>query len=586
MSSRLRWLAFLLTLVERSSSNSVRLVFDLHPTRRKNKVASAGDTVSVAESRRLASKLRGHRPPQSHECALKNYGDIQYHMLVEIGNPCKQSEERQIFRVVPDTGSSDLWIPASNCTHCSGRRFYETRSCSSKPLGQRVNFKYGDGTTASGIALEDTIRIGDLKVGHQFLIQVDDMDATSLSGSDGILGLAHRYDDGKPETEGRTFMSSLFKAHPHIPHHFSFHLTGMSETPSKMVFGDPDVENHAKEPFTYGKSYYMRHTDLWLTSVYSIGFSKTGVEKVFPTAEVLGAPALVDSGSSLIVLMPDIWDALIQELSNHMSDCRISDTDGSVAMCNCPEDFSALPALVINIIDKDDLEHPLCMSADEYIIKSINPITGNSTCVPSIQRGNRKQPVPLIFGMTFMRAFYTTFDLVNHRIGFARSSLSSLPAHADCTVHNKNEREFWMATTAFVALVLCFTIYLCCCGDIGACCGWPSCEASSPCYGYKNLDKEAALELQTAAASKTNGEVKNGANGGLNAVPLSDGPDSNGKAAAEKVDLGKDVRREAALNGAIDARPSPEPKPSASNPVAEKEKASGKGQVPDTARTA
>lgn len=414
----------------------------------------------------------------------------------------------------------------------------------------RVNFKYGDGTTASGIALRDTIRVGDLKVRDQFLIQVDEMDATSLEQSDGILGLAHHYDDGKPETEGHTFMSTLFKEHPDMPHQFSFHLTGMSENPSKMVFGEPDLKNHAKEPFAYGKAYYMSHTDLWLTSVYSIGFSKTGVERVFPTAEVLGAPALVDSGSSLIVLMPSIWDSLIQELGNHLLNCRISDTDGSVAMCNCPEDFNALPALVINIIDEDNLEHPLCMAADEYIIKSVDPVTGNSTCVPSIQRGNRKQPVPLIFGMTFMRAFYTTFDMKNNRIGFARSSLSSLPAHADCTVHNKSERQFWLAATGFVVLTLLFTIYLVCCGDIGACCGWPSCEASSPCYG--KLDEPTSeLQLQPTASKS-----KNGANGELSPVPPAVGP---------QVDYptqgltGADDRRNGlmSLNGAIDARPAP-----------------------------
>lgn len=495
MGSCLRWVALLLTIASSSTPESARLVFDLHSRPKPGKVATGG--VGVQEYRRLALKgLRGHHATdETHACTLQNYGDIQYHMLVEIGDPCKASEERQIFRVVPDTGSSDLWVPAFNCSHCSGRRFDQKRSCSARPLGARVDFRYGDGTRATGVALEDTVRIGDLKVEHQFLIQIDDMDATSLQESDGILGLAHHYDDDhKGPAEGHTFMSTLFKQHPHMEHRFSFLLTGMSQSPSKIIFGDPDVRTYAKEDFAYGKAYYMSTTDLWLTSVYSIGFSKTGIERVFPNAEVLGAPALVDSGSSLIVLMPDIWDSLIQELSNHLVNCRIYDTDGSVATCNCPEDFQSVPSLVINIIDSDDLEHPLCMAADEYIIRSVDPVTGNSTCVPSIQRGNSRQPVPLIFGMTFMRTFYTTFDLKNHKIGFARSSLSSLPGNMDCSVHNKQEGQFWLMTVAFVTAVLTFVTYLCCCGDVGGCCGWPSCEASKPCYNYKNL--EASIELQ------------------------------------------------------------------------------------------
>jgi hypothetical protein len=316
------------------------------------------------------------------------------------------------------------------------------------------------------------------------------MDAVSLDESDGILGLAHHYDDGPHAKEGHTFMATLFQEHPHMKRQFSLFLTGMDDRPSKIVFGDPHIEQHAKESFTYGKAYYMAHTDLWLTSVYSIGFSRTGIERVFPTSQILGAPALVDSGSSLIVLKPDIWDGLIQELSHHLLHCRIEDTDGSVAMCNCPKEFHKIPSLVINLIDQDDLERPLCMSAEEYILKSVDPVTGNSMCVPAIQRGNSRQPVPLIFGMTFMRAFYTTFDLENRRIGFARNALSALPAHADCTVHNKNERQFWLLTIAFVSVAISFAVYLCCCGDIGGCCGWPSCEATKPCYGYSNLEKD------------------------------------------------------------------------------------------------
>lgn len=182
-------------------------------------------------------------------------------------------------------------------------------------------------------------------------------------------------------------------------------------------------------------------------------------------------------------------------------------------MCNCPEEFDKIPSLVINLIDEDNLERPLCMSAEEYILKSVDPVTGNSTCVPAIQRGNRKQPVPLIFGMTFMRAFYTNFDLENHRIGFARSSLSVLPAHADCTVHNKKERQFWLVTMAFAGVAVGFAIYLCCCGDIGACCGVPSCEATKPCYGYSNLEDNAdqkgenGTELQPTVSS-SNGQAK------------------------------------------------------------------------------
>eukprot|EP00415_Alexandrium_ostenfeldii_P001053 UN1053 len=94
------------------------------------------------------------------------------------------------------------------------------------------------------------------------------------------------------------------------------------------------------------------------------------------------------------------------------------------------------------------------MSPDEYILESMDPLNGRPTCVPALQRGSASQPVPLIFGMTFMRSFYTNFDIKNHRIGFARSDMSPLPALAKCSVDSQPllRRAIWVVSV-FVALI-------------------------------------------------------------------------------------------------------------------------------------
>jgi len=212
---------------------------------------------------------------------------------------------------------------------------------------------------------------------------------------------------------------------------------------------------------------------------------------------------LVDSGTSLIVLSSDIWDDLMQELQKHLDSCRITETDGSLMMCQCPKDFNRIPALVINLINEDEKEVPLCMAPEEYILRTIDPASGKPNCVPSVQRGDPKQPVPLIFGMTFMRAFYTNFDTERHRIGFARSILSPMPANALCTVHNQLEKIVWISTTAFVALGAAFAIYTCCCGDINACCGWPSTQVTKPCCThYTMTPKDDIAQISTASRNE------------------------------------------------------------------------------------
>merc|ERR1711972_106462 len=330
-------------------------------------------------------------------------------------------------------------------------------------IGDRITFRYGDGTIAVGGSFLDWVQIGDLVVKNQFLIQVDRMESDTHMKSDGILGLAHHYVSDRG-SRGRTFMSTLFKEHPNLPQQFSFYLTGNTERPSRLVFGDPDLAVHSKESeFRYGKGYYMSHTDPWLTSVLSIGWSGTGVEMAFPDRGTLGSPALIDSGSSLIVLAPDIYEHLLGELKWRFTNCREL-TEQQIITCDCPpaNDLSRIPSLVINIIDARDQQFSLCMSPDEYILESMDPLNGRSTCVPALQKGSDTQPVPLIFGMTFMRSFYTNFDMDKNRIGFARSNLSPLGAGAKCTVDAQPmlRRAIWMLSVLTALHSVIFALYV------------------------------------------------------------------------------------------------------------------------------
>mmetsp|Transcript_14414 Transcript_14414/g.41268 ORF Transcript_14414/g.41268 Transcript_14414/m.41268 type:complete len:487 (-) Transcript_14414:79-1539(-) len=453
-------------------------------------------------ARRVVFDLKRSAPPslryggrrlgsRSHPCSLGNYDNVQYHLEIEVGSACGAGPTQR-FQVVPDTGSSDLWVPASNCTRCKDRtrKFHVEASCTARQLGDRITFRYGDGTVAVGGSFLDSVHIGDLSVKDQFLIQVDKMESDTHMKSDGILGLAHHYVSDKG-SRGKTFMATLFEEHTHLPREFSFYLTGKAERPSSLVFGGADLASHAKESeFRYGKGYYMSHTDLWLTSVWSIGWSGTGVEVAFPERGTLGSPALIDSGSSLIVLAPSIYDHLLGELKWRFTNCRELQ-EQQILTCDCPpaNDLSRIPTLVINVIDDEDRQFSLCMSPDEYILESMDSTSGRSACVPALQRGSDSQPVPLIFGMTFMRSFYTNFDVGNHRIGFARSTNSPLGPGAKCSVNAQPllQRAIWSVS---VLVALCSSIFACYVlfapRGCGACCG--CCLGSTELRTLKEID--------------------------------------------------------------------------------------------------
>lgn len=163
------------------------------------------------------------------------------------------------------------------------------------------------------------------------------------------------------------------------------------------------------------------------------------------------------------MIEPGVYDRLISELRWRFTNCH-SLPEQQILSCDCPpaNDLSRIPQLVINIIDEHDKQFSLCMSPDEFILESVDPITGRTSCVPSIQRGSASQPVPLIFGMTFMRAFYTTFDFKHGRIGFARSNLSPLPGLAQCSADAQPllRRSIWVLSLLVAVASVCFACYV------------------------------------------------------------------------------------------------------------------------------
>ena len=67
-----------------------------------------------------------------------------------------------------DTGSGDLFLPASNCdSTCSGHTLYDPSSSStSKDVGRTFDLKYGGSTlSASGKQYTDTVAVAGFKVG-------------------------------------------------------------------------------------------------------------------------------------------------------------------------------------------------------------------------------------------------------------------------------------------------------------------------------------------------------------------------------------------------------------------------------------
>lgn len=126
----------------------------------------------------------------SQKINIKDFMDAQYFIEVEVGTPAQK------FTVVPDTGSSNLWMYSKSCWSipCWTHTLYDSKKSSTYVKdGKAFDITYGSGGV-KGFVSRDTASIGDG-------ITVDKMgfgEVTSASGisfiasqMSGILGLAY-----------------------------------------------------------------------------------------------------------------------------------------------------------------------------------------------------------------------------------------------------------------------------------------------------------------------------------------------------------------------------------------------------------
>ena len=83
--------------------------------------------------------------------------NTQYFVTVDIGTPAQK------FVVVPDTGSSNLWVYDGSCTTlvCTKHdRYYSDKSSTNVADGEKFDISYGSGSV-SGVVTEDVVALGD-----------------------------------------------------------------------------------------------------------------------------------------------------------------------------------------------------------------------------------------------------------------------------------------------------------------------------------------------------------------------------------------------------------------------------------------
>lgn len=335
------------------------------------------------------------RHSRNSSSILNDYFDLQYYGWLQIGTP------PQKFKVVFDTGSSDLWVPSVKSKRSlffAGKHSYydSSKSKTHQGNGSTFSIRYGSGKVDLLLS-QDVVMLGGKRVEKQLFGEslVEPSRVFPAVQFDGIVGL------------GFSNISSVFGFQPIFDNMvrqslvpkamFSMYISGGKKDQSAIIFGGTD-----KSRFTGKMSYVsLSKPGYWqfdLPAIY------VGSKKLFANCQ-----GMADTGTSLIV-------GPAQDVGKINTMLGAKHLDGGEYVFDCKQNKSHLPSVTFHIGHKKYVMEP-----KDYILEAKFFPLKPPLCMSGFMAMDLPRPIgPIwILGDVFLRHLYTEFDMDKKRVGFA-----------------------------------------------------------------------------------------------------------------------------------------------------------------------
>ena len=309
----------------------------------------------------------------SEEVPVKDFSNTQYFIDVEVGTPA------QTFTVVPDTGSSNLWLYSHSCFSipCWTHSTYNSHKSSTfEKDDSDFKIQYGSGGV-SGFVSQDVASFGGVDATMKFG-EVKSVSGISfyVSKMSGILGLGY-------DTISVNKLPTFLTASSIEDKSFGFFL---HSNPEKSYMTIPGMET---EGLTKIATHKVIEKGYWNVNL-------TGITGPNGKQSTTGLKAAIDSGTSLIVGSADVIDPLVKGIT---VDQKCAGVD-------------QLPNITLSFDETDYVLTPA-----DYVV-SVTEF-GVTQCVMGIM----SMAVPegfnyLIVGDVFMRPYPTFFNRNDDTVTF------------------------------------------------------------------------------------------------------------------------------------------------------------------------
>jgi len=326
---------------------------------------------------------------------ITNYMDAQYYGEIEIGTP------GQKFKVIFDTGSSNLWIPSSTCgllniacqTH---NKYHSKRSSTYVKDGSDFEIRYGSGSMKGFVSI-DKVCVAGVCVDSQSFAEATMEPGIAFVAAhfDGILGMGWASISVNHLT---TVFDNMVNQQLVDSPVFSFWLNRNQEDPNggQMILGGSDDTLYSGEmnyiPLS-AKTY-------WQVDMASVDVSGAGSD----IACEGGCQAIMDTGTSLIAGPKAEINAI-----NRAIGATIIPITGE-AMVDCKK-IPDMPQINFGLGGKTYM-----LEAKDYVLQITQ--MGVTQCLSGFM-GLQTPDGLWILGDVFLGKYYTEFDVGNARVGLA-----------------------------------------------------------------------------------------------------------------------------------------------------------------------
>jgi len=333
-------------------------------------------TIADYMSQKEQIVTRAFRMSAGEQIPLKDYMNTQYFINITLGS------DNQEFTVVPDTGSSNLWVYSQNCRSiaCATHSQYDSSTSTTYEAdGTDFDITYGSGSVKGFVSKDVASITGDISASMGFgEIQKVKGSTFLISQMDGIIGLAF-------DTISVDSLPTFMDVTDSLPEKtFSFYMHNNPEG-SYMVMPGVDED--------LGLTQKAVH-DVIEETYWNVNFaSMTGPNG---TIDTTGYKAAIDSGTSLIMGPNTLFEPLLEGIT-------------------VEEDCSNLDSLPDITFTFDSTDYVL--TANDYVLKET--VMDNTQCIMGIMGADLPSDFNyVIVGDVFMRPYPTKFDLDNKTVSF------------------------------------------------------------------------------------------------------------------------------------------------------------------------